>query len=665
MKYYKPMLNILFLILFTCSLPGIVIQIGNGILVNKCLPIEPALNYSYSQSIFTEQEIGSGGYISSVAFQYSVGGNIFLANNYQLNIYLGTVSRDRFTSLTDWVPFDSLQLVFQGDLQQQWFSSALPGTGWLTIPLSSIYNYSGTGNLVIAIDENTPGSSSLGDDFYCTETSLPLSLEIHTMTINPDPATPPPAYNNNPYNPLSVRPNLRIDIQPIIYTPHSPTPADSAEGISIATSLLWQSNADSWDVLFAPASQTLQQVAFDLTEQSWTPNMDLSLLTPYRWQVIAHQGDNTFAGDIWTFTTAGETLTAPLNLTAMTVGMDVQLHWQAPEQGTIVSYRILRNQQLIDICIGTNFTDTSALPNQTYWYQVEAVNYLNQISPPSNSVSVTIPGSLPVWQMSFDNQSDFITSIPDWTLYDMDNSNTWQFSNTNFPNEGTPMSWLVFNPAQTNPPITNIAAHNGQKMLLCIDSTNPPNNDWLISPAMTIQNGYELSFWARSYTADYGLERMRFLVSTTDNTISSFIPLSTEPWLAVPADWTQIIYSLSEYTGQQVYLAWQCVSWDAFALCFDDIVISRNTGNQDENIVPKPEFRIYPNPAKDWFRIENNDRAPFDLSIFNIKGQNIKTIKQTTEYTWHKGNDTDLKPGIYLLKINSPKYTSTFKLVIY
>lgn len=653
---------LLILIFLVFQVSAVVIQIGDGTLLNQCLPVEPLMHYSYSQSIFTADEIMTMGIIDAVGFQYRVTSNIFLPYTNQFSIYLDSVDRDRFHSATDWVPLDSLTLVWQGELMADMFYPGLPGEGWLSIPLTTPYVYLAEDNLVIAVDENMPGNSNMADDFYCTAVSLPQSIEYHSMSVNPDPATPPAAYTGNP---LSVRPNLQLNFVVHNHTPNLPLPVNNAVDVDLTPNLSWQSDAEYFDVWFAPANQTLQLVAENLDSLNWTLPNALALYSQYNWQVVAHYLMMDYEGPVWSFRTVGETLSAPQNLTAMTVGMDVRLEWQTPAQGSIVSYRVYRNQQLIEECQPTEFLDTTVLPGQTYWYYVEAVNYLNQVSPPSNTVSVTMPGALPVWQMNCENELDFATALNGWIMYDLDGSLTWQFSNFDFPGEGSPLCWMVFNPSQTNPPVTTVLPHSGEKMLLCIDSMNPPNNDWLISPRLSILSGYELSFWTRSWTDDYGLERLRFLISTTDTLTTSFVPLSAEPWLAVPAAWTQVIYDLQAYAGQQVYLAWQGVSWDAFALCLDDIVITQNVSNQDEFIPSVPDFRIYPNPAGEWFRVMNESKAPFDISIYNTKGQKIVSRKGVTEYAWKKGESLKLKPGLYIIRIHSELHSDVLKLVIF
>jgi hypothetical protein len=639
-----------------------IIQIGDGSLYNMSLPMEPYAMYSYSQSVYTQAEITTAGIISQIGWQYRINGTIFLANTNQISIYLGVTNRSGFTSLTDWVPVDSLTLVFTGMLSPAWFTSALPGQGWLNIPLQTAFNYNGSGNLVIAVDENMPGNSSQGDDFNCHNVTSPRSIECHSFTINPDPANPPAA---NAGNPLSVRPNLKLDIEPLLFAPHSPNPADLAIDVPVSTSLSWQSTADSWDVWFAENGQSLAEVSSGLTSPVWTPAGELDLFHDYEWRVTAYAGGEVYEGIPWHFTTMGETLTAPQNLSALCIGQTVRLDWSPPEQGSVMSYRIFRNGIQIEECQSLQFTDIAVVVNQTYSYYVKAVNHLNQISPPSNTAIITVYGYQVYLCQGFETAADFSSDIPDWTIIDEDNSLTWEWDFADFPNEGDALGWIIFNPAQTTPPANAVLPYGGSKMLLSMAALNPPNDDWLISPPLQILNGYELTFQARSYSGDYGLERLRLLVSTTDSLLTSFQLLSAEPWLPVPAGWTEYSYDLSGYAGERIYLAWQCLSWDSFALCLDDIVITRSVSIQDETGNSTPGFRIYPNPARDMFKITSSASAPFDMCIYNTKGQKLYQKTKSQDFEWSKASGIQLPAGIYIIHLQQGSRFTLKKVVIF
>ncbi len=190
-----------------------------------------------------------------------------------------------------------------------------------------------------------------------------------------------------------------------------------------------------------------------------------------------------------------------------------------------------------------------------------------------------------LFEDGFESYTDFaVDNFPPWTTHDFDQGQTWGIQDVTFPNQGYVGSFIVFNPYETTPPIDgNHPPHTGQKYLACFDATTAyaPNDDWLISPQISADTFDELSFWARSLTSQYGLERMRVLVSTTDNQPGSFSPITTEPYVQVPVDWTEYTFDLSSYSGD-IYIAINCVSNDAFALFIDDFQVTGSTGGSED-----------------------------------------------------------------------------------
>ena len=82
------------------------------------------------------------------------------------------------------------------------------------------------------------------------------------------------------------------------------------------------------------------------------------------------------------------------------------------------------------------------------------------------------------------------------------------------------------------------------------------------------------SFWARSATSSYGLERFRVGVyGNTDGTFASYLAGSATTYVEAPTSWTQYTYDLSAYVGQTIKLAINCVSEDAFAFFIDDVYL--------------------------------------------------------------------------------------------
>ena len=104
-----------------------------------------------------------------------------------------------------------------------------------------------------------------------------------------------------------------------------------------------------------------------------------------------------------------------------------------------------------------------------------------------------------------------------------------------------------------------VPANGGNNAAYCTWNTggSSSNDQWLITPAITIETGNELKFWMYHYS-NYK-DNLEILLSTTDaNTTSfttnihTFTDLQASPW-------TEYTYDLSAYVGQTVYFAFRDV----------------------------------------------------------------------------------------------------------
>ncbi|HRY83970.1 MAG TPA: choice-of-anchor J domain-containing protein [Candidatus Cloacimonadota bacterium] len=647
----------IFLLFLSLSLAAETVEIGSGALLNQALPWEPVSSYNYSQQLFFPDEIGSAGLISSLGFNYRVTSANFFNGNRLLKIWLGHTTTN---TLQNWIPVDNLNLVFDGNLELTNYSTTLPGTGWLTIPLSTVFDYNGTDQLLLVIDENSPGSGSTSDDFYCSETGSNRSLRYHSQTLNPDPLSPP----QTGFLVSTKYSNLRLEIQQVIYPPHSPQPPNASTEIPIDTGFAWQSSASSWDFYLGQSADALSLRASGLTSPQWIPAEPFALMQSYFWQVVAHEGANVYPGPVWQFSTAGETLSPPQNLSGYYDGSAVQLSWQPPANGNAQHYHIWRNGFLLDDTPELSYTDSAVNPN-VYLYQVMAVNGLGQISLPSNQISVTVPFYDPdlILSEGFESYPPFSAGLAGWTLLDQDASPTWSFDNANFPGEGEAHAWLVFNPSQTTPPLSGLMPWEGSSMLASISATSPPNNDWLISPRLNLGLNPSLNFYARSHTADYGLERLRVLISNSPEP-ASFITLHTSPWIEIPAVWTEFSSDLSAWQNQSVYLAWNAVSWDALALYIDAIEIRGEGGSGLSDDSQSPALiKLYPNPSRGDFKLQSAQGQSLDLQIFDLKGRLLLSKQKLKDFD-SKTAGLNLSSGVYLLKVIIGHRSTSHKLLI-
>ena len=187
---------------------------------------------------------------------------------------------------------------------------------------------------------------------------------------------------------------------------------------------------------------------------------------------------------------------------------------------------------------------------------------------------------------SWEGKADFATLFIPWLTIMENTDNTWSFNDFNFPLEGTPFAFMVFNPSSTNPAVdVSYPAKSGEKYLIAVQSQTPNDSKWLISRQLMGTSTSALNFWARSMSNVFGEERFQVLVSTSEPTPENFVKISEGDYLLAPAEWTNFEFDLSQLDGQAFYFAIRYVSEDALMLMIDDIEV---TGER-----PLPDVLIY------------------------------------------------------------------------
>jgi len=200
-------------------------------------------------------------------------------------------------------------------------------------------------------------------------------------------------------------------------------------------------------------------------------------------------------------------------------------------------------------------------------------------------------------EIDFEDEVEFTFDFDPWTTADVDGLATYGFTGIDFPHSYEAMAYIVFNPLGTTPPMTDdpeIQPHSGEQFGACmasVPSGSAGNDDWFISPQLTLEDGAAFTFWAKSYTAQYGLEKFNVAVSTTTNDPDDFTVISGGTPVAAPVAWTEYSYDLSAYAGEDVYIAIQCVSFDAFVFMIDDLVVTGAIGPQ--TVLYEDDFESY------------------------------------------------------------------------
>ena len=262
----------------------------------------------------------------------------------------------------------------------------------------------------------------------------------------------------------------------------------------------------------------------------------------------------------------------------------------------------------------------------------------------------------------FESCTDFaIDQFSPCTTYDGDGLSTYTSKNFDFPNEGYTGSFIAFNPSkisETNGS-SSWAAHGGNKYGACFNaaSETQATNDWFILPKLKMSANTIFSFWAKSVTADYGLERFKLLYSYNDYNYNQF---SEGDYIEAPTTWTKYSYSFANFAGNEIYIAIRCVSLDSYVFMIDDISVTNiSTQITTEEHVLSDNIFVYPNPNNGEFSVNAPINA--EISIYDIMGKLINRYKSNTEIS--KVN-LHQKSGMYFVEIKTEKTVKTEKIII-
>ena len=155
-----------------------VVSVGSGTTSSSYLPSCTFCTYSMSQQIYTSEEIGKAGKITSIAFyNYDTGSE----RNY--DIYLSHTSKTAFDGSTDWVTVTESNKVYSGTV---WLEQGV----WTVIDLDTPFQYNGTQSLLITVDDNTgkETGSSYGIRTYSgSENQALYYYKMFGTPINIDP----------------------------------------------------------------------------------------------------------------------------------------------------------------------------------------------------------------------------------------------------------------------------------------------------------------------------------------------------------------------------------------------------------------------------------------------------------------------------------------------
>ena len=175
------------------------VSIGDGEATQEFVPTWPYMKYSMSEQIYTANEIGMAGNITSIAFYCTYRQDY---NARSIDIYMVHTDKTSFSSNTDWVAVTDNDKVYSGGM-------LFTLNSWQTITLDTPFDYNGTSNLAILIYDHSNYAS--GRDKF-----LVFSAEGQAIFRGNDNAT---FYPTSPTGGtvLNVKNQIKLTIEPKIF----------------------------------------------------------------------------------------------------------------------------------------------------------------------------------------------------------------------------------------------------------------------------------------------------------------------------------------------------------------------------------------------------------------------------------------------------------------
>lgn len=217
-----------------------------------------------------------------------------------------------------------------------------------------------------------------------------------------------------------------------------------------------------------------------------------------------------------------------------------------------------------------------------------------------------------------------------WTYLDRDQAYTYASKAFNFPHRQEPMSYIVFNPEMTEPAVSGekrMQPYSGQKFLACFNAVKG-NDDYIFSPQLNYHEGGTLTFYAKSYVAQYQ-DKFQVGYSTGGKAPEDFVWMTAEEPLA---EWEKYTYELP--AGTQ-YIAINCISGNnGFILMIDDISIS--SGKQQEQFAghhaPEVQYEV---------RLDGQFVGTTDHTTFSLTGLDKGEHRVGIRAVYHSGKSEE------------------------
>ncbi|RLF82620.1 hypothetical protein DRN48_08860 [Thermococci archaeon] len=151
-----------------------------------------------------------------------------------------------------------------------------------------------------------------------------------------------------------------------------------------------------------------------------------------------------------------------------------------------------------------------------------------------------------------------------------------------------PPGWTVLKSGATKTwEITDVDSHSGSHSIRChYDNIYITQDEWLITPSINLSNfsNPHLVFWHRASWVENDNLPNYVLVSNTSKDKNAFQKIISFKPGELPSYWKKVVYNLSEYKNEAVYIAWRYQSTHGEIWYLDDVYVGEYYDNTPPTI---------------------------------------------------------------------------------
>ncbi|RQO42356.1 hypothetical protein DBR39_00335 [Chryseobacterium sp. KBW03] len=272
------MKKILFLCLLMVSIVlSAQIKLGEGSTATGNAPVNSGYFSSYSQQIFTKQEINTdaAGNITGLKFYVTSSANPFYQSTW--DVYVGHTTKAAFAAYDTWIPSGQMAKVYSGNVYNV--------NGIIDVTFTTPFSYDNVRNLVIAVHEKGSNDNP-ANQFFVYATTLGGALYIGNPDYN-DPASSLTG-SSLPYKSVVTLKGLVPSVLPVC--PVVSYPVDNTILVPTSPAITWNASqgATGYKVSIGTTpggTDVVNQQSVATT--SFTPSSPLSVYTTYYLSVKA------------------------------------------------------------------------------------------------------------------------------------------------------------------------------------------------------------------------------------------------------------------------------------------------------------------------------------------------------------------------------------------